>query len=377
MIYLDNNSSSKPLAEVRDAVLQAMDLSFGNPSSSHRTGEAARRLLSRSRGDVADLISANLDQLFFTSGATEANNWVFNSVLKSSSNCSYVSTNAEHSSVKEMSGNPTWKGRVAEVEDSGLVDVCKLERLLDSSIDLVSIHWVNNETGVIQPIDEISDLCQKRGVQLHVDASQAVGKVEVDVSKVVIDFLSFAAHKFHGPQGVGALYCRNPNRLHPFFLGGDQEFKKRPGTENLPGIAGFGMAAKIRRERFVELQRYVGGLRDCFEKEVVKEMPEVEVNGSQVSRACNTTNLRFCGMDGQALVAQLDAQGIRCSQSSACTSQIPEPSHVLLAMGLSEEDAFSSIRFSFSQFNNLEEIQKTVGVLTERVKVLRDFGIAT
>jgi len=374
MIYFDNNSSSQPLPEVRAAVLQAMEASFGNPSSSHRTGEVARKLLSQSRRYVANIVSASLCQIFFTSGATESNNWVFSSALRSSSGGYYLTTNAEHSSVKEIARNHKWQGSFLEVCERGLIDTEKLERALDTLPALVSVHWVNNETGVIQPVEKISKLCKERDILLHVDGSQAVGKIEVDVAKTRIDFLSFAAHKFHGPQGVGALYCLNPDRLSPVFYGGDQEAQKRPGTENLPGIAGFGLAAKLRSDRLVELQQYVGGLRDFFEKRVLAEIPEVVVNGDLNSRVCNTSNLRFCGLDGAALVAQLDACGIRCSQSSACTSQIPEPSHVLRAMGLSEEEAYSSIRFSFSQLNDIDEIEKSLDVLTKRVKALRDFN---
>ena len=374
-IFLDNNSTTKPFAEVIESVVHAMEDGFGNASSAHRVGEKARKLVAQSRDKVAALIGSRPDQIIFSSGATESNNWVFQH-LSNRRNGIVLSTEIEHSSVREMLLSEKAHGSrwtKLPIDRNGLIQLDSLRRLIANSA-FVSCHWVNNETGVVQPVREISKICLEHSVPLHIDASQAVGKLKVDVCEDGIDFMTFTAHKLHGPQGVGALFCKNPSQLTSLLYGGGQEFGLRPGTENLPGIAGFGTAVEIRNSKLEETIKYLGNLRDRFEESVQRSISDVFVNGSVKHRVCNTTNLRFDGVDGQALVAQLDALGIQCSQSSACTAQIPEPSYVLRAMGLSVENAFSSIRFSFSEQNTIEEIDKVVDVLTKRVTALREFS---
>jgi cysteine desulfurase len=358
--------------------MHAMREGFGNPSSAHRVGENARRMVSRSKDQISHLIGSLPNQIIFTSGATESNNWVFHS-LSGTRNGHIATTSIEHSSIKErLENEKACEGRIRNlpVGSDGLVLMESLENLLEDAA-FVSCHWVNNETGAIQPIKQISTLCQKHSIPLHVDASQAVGKLDLNVAETHVDYMTFTAHKLHGPQGAGALYCKDPRTLRPIYFGGGQENGMRPGTENLPGIAGFGAAVELRRLKLQESIKHMAQLRDEFEQTVLAQIPAVFVNGSTQHRVCNTTNLRFEGVDGQALVAQLDAVGIQVSQSSACTAQIPEPSYVLRAMGLSEENAFSSIRFSFSELNTFEEIEKVVDELTKRVTALRDFTKTT
>ena len=222
---------------------------------------------------------------------------------------------------------------------------------------LVSVQWVNNETGVIQPIEEISELCKQTGTPFHTDAAQAVGKLPINVSRLNIDYLTFTAHKFHGPPGIGVVYVREPSSLSPLLFGGDQEGGLRPGTENLPGIIGAGVAAELRDKRLFEVQSSLRRLRNRLESELCATYPMIKINGAESTRVCNTTNLQFNGLDGQALVAQFDASGIRCSQSSACTNLRPEASYVLRAMGLSEEEAYASVRFSLSEENTADELE--------------------
>ena len=287
----------------------AMSDGFGNPSSAHRVGEQARRLVSQARDSVAELVGCPTSKIFFSSGATESNNWVFSNLLKHGG--AVLSTEAEHSSVKErlVGGLGPEQWRILPIDADGLVQLESLERQITESA-FVSVHWANNETGVVQPIKQILNICRENSVPLHVDASQAVGKILVDVNEVDLDYMTFTAHKFHGPQGIGALYCKDPEELKPLYFGGGQESGRRPGTENLPGIVGFGTAAAIRRTKLKETVEYLTDLRDCFERSVIDSIPDVFVNGSVVSRVCNTSNLRFEGVDGQALVAQLDAQGL-------------------------------------------------------------------
>jgi cysteine desulfurase len=375
-IYLDNNASTPPLPEVVAAVTDAMSCSFGNPSSSHRSGDRARKLLRESREAVAELIGAQSDLLTFTSGATEANNWVLQRLCVQR-NSRLITTEIEHSSIKaicELLENQGTSVVRLPSDQFGRIDIERLSDALTSHTSLVSVQWVNNETGVIQPVEEIARICRDRGVLFHTDASQAVGKLAVDIEKLGCDFLSFSAHKFHGPQGVGGLYAKSSVQLPPFMFGGAQESGRRPGTENLPAIAGGGAAAKLRKRALLQTVAGLSQLRNTFEQSVLQQIPDVFVNGDRSNRVCNTTNLRFEGIDGEALIARLDQRGIRCSQSSACMNQRPEPSYVLRAMGLSESQAYASVRFSFSILNSLEEAEVAVGILAEEVAKLRRFA---
>ena len=375
-IFLDNNATTQPLAEVKAAVVAAMADSFGNPSSSNRAGERSRRLLMESRESVANLIGAPADSLSFTSGATEANNWVLQRTCIKPG-LSLLTTDIEHSSIKILCDFLERQGTIAQrlsPDSLGRIDAQQVADAITSGTTLVSIHWVNNETGTVQPVEEIAAICRERGVLFHTDASQAVGKLPVDVQHLGCDFLSFSAHKFHGPQGVGGLYIRPGVKLPPLIFGGSQEHGRRAGTENLPGIAGAGAAASQRFIRQNDSIDRLQHLRDRFESQVLSQISDVYINGDAENRVCNTTNLRFEGVDGEALVSRLDQQGIRCSQSSACTNRRPEPSYVLRAMGLSESQAYASVRFSVSVLNSEEEIDETVRILAELVPQLRRFA---
>ncbi len=368
-IYLDNNASTKPLPEVREVVMKVMGDEFGNPSSAHSTGERARTYLTEARKSVADLIGAEPSKITFTSSGTESNNMAFYSCTRDRGNqCRVITTRIEHSSIRKMCSYLCINGvevKMLGVSSKGLIDIEELEKTINENTTLVSVQWVNNETGVIQPVLEIGEICREKGVPFHTDAAQAVGKLEMRVEDMPIDFLSFTGHKFHGPQGAGVIYCKDKYMLAPILFGGFQEEGFRPGTENLPGIAGLGKAAQIRKERLSELISYMGKLRDRFEAMVLDFIPGTRVNGDISRRICNTTNIMFGGIDGRRLVKDLDTAGVRCSQSSACTNFEIAPSYVLCAMGLSEEEAYSSIRFSFSVENTLEEVDRAVQIIRE------------
>ena len=372
-IYLDNNATAQVLPEACVAMMEVMGAGFGNPSSAHRAGEKTRKRLFAARISVSKLFGCLPENILFGSGATELNNWILSSVCKKE-DAHLVTTEIEHSSILRVADHLATKGvEVAflPVDRHGLIDLDQLKNSITPHTSLVSVQWLNGETGVIQDIETMASICAAAGVKLHCDAAQAIGKIEIDVAKVQVDFLTCSAHKLHGPTGVGAAYCRSLPGLRPLLAGGSQEFGLRAGTENIPGIVGFGVAAQSRLENFAEINAQVQGLRDRFESAILANVPGAGVNGTTQSRTSNTSNICFNGIDGQALVASLDRRGLRCSQSSACSSQIPEPSHVLLAMGLSEQDAYSSVRFSFSQFNTMEEIDATVELVTQRVMELR------
>ena len=222
----------------------------------------------------------------------------------------------------------------------------------------MSVQWANSETGTVQPIEELGEICRRRLVPFHVDAAQTIGRVPISLPNLPVDFLTFTAHKIHGPKGIGAICSKQENLLSPLLFGGDQESGMRPGTENLPGIIGFGIAADVRSRQLSEAISHLETLRGVFEEHLAGAALGLHINGDRNNRAPNTSNIHFPSVEGMALMAQLDRMGIICSQTSACVSQRPEPSHVLLAMGLTEDQAFASVRFSFSVLNSLEEAEQ-------------------
>jgi len=377
-VYLDNNATTEPLTEVHSAMLEVLGPGFGNPSSDHSTGDRARNRMFHARESIARLIGADASDIIFTSGGTEANNLVLGSALRSGpTRARVVTTTVEHSSVLRMCEHLEESGVdvvYLPVNRGGLVSMRDVAAAITSDTALVTVQWINNETGVIQPVEQIGALCRERSVPFHTDAAQAVGKIEMNVSELPIDLLTLTAHKFHGPQGTGALYAACRSWLAPMLFGGSQERGLRPGTENVPGIVGMGRAAEVRLGRLATTIEALRKLRDRFEQRALDLVPDVDVNGDREHRVCNTTNLLFGDVDGQALVAQLDQRGIRCSQSSACTSRRPEPSYVLRAMGLSADGAFSSVRFSVSEMNTEEELDWAVEQIADVCEHLRRFN---
>jgi len=376
-IYLDNNATTQPLPQVIEAMEAAMTGSFGNPSSSHSRGELARQILERARTAVARLMDVTDDGIVFTSGATEANNLAILSCLPAeSAKGRIVTTTIEHSSILKLCDQLEERGtevvRVA-VDSNGLVDLKALQDSLTATTSLLTVQWVNNETGVIQPIETIAAIAADKGVPLHVDAAQALGKLALRVGSLPIDYVSVTAHKIHGPQGVGALYVRSGRTIRALVRGGSQESGRRAGTENVPGIAGFGRAAELRATRLPEIALQVGALRDRFEQALVAAFSDIVINSRPAPRVAGSTNILFPAVDGQALVAHLDQAGIYCSQSSACTNQRPEPSYVLRAMGLSEEEAYSGVRFTFSELNTRADAEDAADIVIDTVKRLRGF----
>lgn len=347
-----------------------------NPSSAHRAGDIARELLNISRESLASLLGCDAEHLYFTGSGTEANY----AVLRHGAASGAVLTTAiEHSSIiagAEALGETGLPVYFMQVGRDGKVAPETVATMLDRAeaegpVGLVSVQWVNNETGVVQPIEEILEICQKRKVPLHVDAAQAVGKLPIDLSALPVDYLSLTGHKIHAPAGVGALFARGP--IRPWMPGGDQERGHRGGTENLIGIAGLGAAAEARRRKFPTVTQQLLALRNTFENQLLESHSWLKINGDREARIGNTSNIHFVGLDGQAIMAQLDVAGICVSQSSACTSHKPSPSYVLRAMGLSEVEAFSSVRFSFGETNSEEDVDQALAELSmviDRLSVL-------
>jgi cysteine desulfurase len=371
LIYLDNAASTRPLEIVRQAVTRAMASDFGNPSSAHRSGRNARQALETAREAVAVLVGAEAEHVHFTSGGTEANNWLIRGAVEAGVR-HIISTPIEHSSVLgALSWAESQGVRVSylPIGHEGRANTSDLTHFEINDQTLVSIQWANNETGILNPVTDLARETKRRGGWFHSDAAQAVGKLPIDFTASSLDAITFTAHKIHGPQGVGATVLRHGLRLAPILRGGSQERGLRVGTENYPGIVGFGVAAEHRAAMWRGFAKRTRALRDLLEQTLIAELEGARTNGS-VERVCTTSNVLIPGLDGQAFVAQLDARGIQISQSSACTNMRPESSYVLRAMGLSEEQAYSSFRFAVSEDTTFEACTRAAREMIEVAHLL-------
>ena len=348
---------------------------WGNPSSAHAFGLKAKTGIDLARRAVADLVGAEPTMVLFTSSATEANNTAILSALRGKQQRHRLVAGAtEHSAVITM-GNAQAESGCEQVlispHTSGVVDMDKLAGAIDSRTALVSIMWANNETGVVNPIEEIAALCQVRGVLFHCDAVQAAGKVPINLRKIAIDYLTLSAHKIHGPKGIGALVVSNGAPFFPMHYGGHQEGGRRGGTENVPAVVGFASAARAAATELVDRGIRVAALRDKLEGRILAEVPGTEVNGLGAPRLPNTSNIGFGGIDSDTLVALLDQRGVCVSSGSACLSDAITPSHVILAMTGSYQKASEAIRFSLSHLNTEAEIEYTIDAVKQAVAALR------
>jgi cysteine desulfurase len=366
-IYLDNAASTRPLASVRHAVTRAMAEDFGNPSSAHGAGRRARQAMTDAREQVAALVGADARNVVFTSGGTEACHLLLGT-FGATGIRRLITTSVEHASILGCLDSLSAQGiqvEVLPVDSQGRVVTGAFDELTIDESTFVSIQWVNNETGVVHPILELANHVKQRGGRFHTDAAQAVGKFGIDFSSAPIDALTMTAHKLHGPQGIGALVVKDAAWPASGFGTGSQERGARPGTENYPGIVGFGVAAEHRLATLRTFVRHSRSLRDMFEARLRGALADVRFNGIGADRVCTTGSATIPRIDGQALVAQLDARGIRVSQSSACTNMRPEPSHVLRAMGLTEEDAYSTFRYAMSEDTTFEACTKAADAIVE------------
>lgn len=374
-VYADHNATTPPLPEVVEAVTEALNTAYGNASSAHRGGEPARRLLQKARTILCSAFKTPSDHFIFTGSGTEANNLALKS-LRKNAKC-LITTAIEHSSVLKTAHRLQCDGlqvEVIPVDADGVIDLDALQQhLVTNPKSAISVQWVNNETGVVQPVDEIAELAKENGALLHLDAAQAAGKTERNFEELRADLITLSAHKFNGPAGVGALHTTTQALVDPICIGGAQQLGLHAGTENIAGIAGLSKAIEIRYARLPESIAHMKTLRDVFESTVLDLCSWVRINGKPNQRICNTTNLLFEGIDGQALVGRLDAGGIYCSQSSACTNARPEPSYVLRAMGLTEAQAYASVRFSFGVTSTLEEVTYAAHMVAAEALYLKRF----
>lgn len=372
LIYLDNNATTPVAPECMEAMARCLRESWGNPSSKHRAGEAAKSETLAARAKVAALLGASPAEIVFTSGGTEANHQAILGALAALPERHHVVTSqVEHPSTLALLRHLESQGvRVTylPVDGQGRLDLLDLERALTEDTALVSLLWANNETGVLFPIAEAARLAAARGALFHTDAVQAVGKIPIDVRQVPVDFLSFSGHKLHAPKGVGALFVRKGRKLAPLLFG-HQERGRRGSTENVPGIAALGVAAELAGQALEGASKgQIGALRDRLERELMARIPGATVNGAGADRVPGTTSLCLGPMDAEPVLDQLDRAGICASAGAACTSAGTEPSHVLLAMGLAPEAALGTIRFSLSRYTTAAEIDRVVELLPDIVR---------
>ena len=376
MIYLDHNATTQPATDVVKAVSDCLARDWGNPSSLHAVGQQARAVREAARRSVAALVHAPSSDIVFTSGATEATSQLlFGPLLRAGVRPRHLVTSAiEHPCVLEPARVLEalgWTVTRVGVDAEGRVDPQAVAAALRPDTALVSVMLANNDTGVIQPVREIAALARARGVLVHTDAVQAVGRIPVDFEALGVDFLTLSAHKFYGPKGVGALVFRDAARVAPLLCGGSQERALRAGTENLPGIAGLSAAAELARRELAAGAVRIAALRDRLQSGLLAAFPDARVNGGRAARVPGTLSISFPGIDAVTAVMNLDISGIAAATTSACATAKHEPPHVLTAMGLPPDLARATLRLSLGRGNTEADIDRTLAVFAELVPLLR------
>ncbi len=379
-VYMDNAATTYTSPEVLEEMLPYFSESFGNPSSIYSFSERNKKVLSNARQQVANALNADPDEIFFTSGGTESDNWALKGIAFSHNGKGnhIITTRIEHHAILhsadflEKNGfDVTYIG----VDDKGRIDLSGLERSITDKTILVSVMFANNEVGTIQPIRQIGSLCRERGVVFHTDAVQAMGHVPIDVREMNIDLLSLSAHKFHGPKGVGALFIRKGIRIENLMHGGGQEKGRRASTENVPGIVGLGKALEISCSKLPEEHLRLSSIRNRLINGIKDAVPHVKLNGADgKERLPNNINFSFIGVEGETLLFDLDGAGISASTGSACSSGSLEPSHVLMSLGMDHAMAHGSLRLSMGESTSEEDVDYVLEVLPEIVRKRREMS---
>jgi len=390
-VYLDYNATTPVDPQVLDAMIPYFSADFANASSIHSPGQRARAAVETAREQVAALVGAKPQEIVFTSGGTESDNHAIFGVLAAkvgqtllSVSSTQVATSVppfhlittaiEHEAVLNACQALETQGATVTylpVNREGLVDPDSLERAIRPETILISVMHANNELGAVQPLEEIGRIARQHKIYSHADAVQSAGKIPIDVNTLNVDLLSLSGHKLYAPKGVGALYIRSGTRLKQFLYGGHHQRGARPGTENVAGIVGLGKAAEIARISLAADAARISALRDRLERGILERIPKTRVNAVSAPRTPNTTNIQFAGIGGEALVIALDLKGLACSAGAACSSGAVEPSHVLTAIGLSQEEAKSSLRFSLGRHTTESEIDFALEVIPAAVAQLR------
>ncbi|MBO7146668.1 MAG: cysteine desulfurase NifS [Lentisphaeria bacterium] len=378
VIYLDNNATTAVAPEVFEAMTPFLTRLYGNPSSIHNFGGQVAAHIENAREQLAALIGAAPTEVIFTSCGTESDNAAIRSALDfCPKRDKIVVSKVEHPAVLNLAKDLERRGyRISHipVDTKGRLDMERAKEMIDDQTAVVSVMWANNETGNIYPVAELGELAHKNGALFHTDAVQAVGKIPIDLAQLPIDFLSLSGHKLHAPKGVGALYVKRGVRFRPFVVGGHQENGRRAGTENVASIVGLGKAAELAKAGIANENTHVKAMRDKLEQTILATIPSVRVNGDPEHRLPNTANISFEYIEGESILMLLDMFGICASSGSACTTGSLEPSHVLRAMGIPYTAAHGAIRFSFSRYNTMEEIDFVLEKLPPVINRLREIS---
>ena len=375
-IYLDNNATTPVLPEVLEAMRPYFGEHFGNASSIHHHGQETRAAVERARDSVASLLGCRPSEIVFTSGGTEGDNLAIAGLTNPGDHI--ITSGIEHHAVLLACKHLEEAGcevTFLPVDGRGLIDPGDVRRALRPNTKLISIMLANNETGVLQPVEEIGRIAAEADVYFHTDAVQAAGKIRLDVKQIGCDALSISGHKMHAPQGVGALYVRKGTKIQPLFFGGRHERSRRAGTENVPGIVGLGRAAELAMQSFDRGDdQKMSALRDRLEHGILGQVEDARVNGAGAPRVPNTSSIYFDHIEGESMVISLDLKGLAVSTGAACSSGAIEPSHVLVAMGLRADRARASIRFSLGKQNTEEEIDIALALVPETIARLRELS---
>lgn len=374
MIYLDNAASTVIHNEVFQEMIPFLKEQYGNPSSIHHSGRMASRAIQKARKQIANLISANPEEILFTSGGTESNNIALFGITHTNKGKHIITSSIEHDAVLEPCKKLEKEGfdvTYLPVTRDGLINPEDVKKSITKNTCLVSIMFANNEVGTVQPIGEIAKLCSEKRIFFHTDAIQAIGKLEINVKELRLDMLSISSHKINGPKGVGALYIKSGTKIEPYIFGGGQENGLRSGTENVASVVGFGKACELAKENLEKNILHFKNLRDVLVSKVMKEIPYVSINGHPEKRIPNNAHFTFLGVNGEDLIIKLDEEGIAASTGSACSVRTQKESHVLRAMGFLHEQIAGSLRLTVGSMNTISEIENTITVLKRVVKELR------
>lgn len=379
MIYLDNAATTKVRKEVLDEMLPYFSEYFTNPSSIYSPSRMVSKKVEEARSVIASTIGARKDEIYFTSGGSESDNWAIKKIMIGRMNKGkhLITTKVEHHAILESAKYLEELGfevTYLNVDKDGLISLEELENAIRPDTIMVSVMAANNEIGTVMPLKEIGEICKKHGVIFHTDAVQAYGNEKIDVNEMNIDLMSTSAHKIEGPKGIGFLYVRKGVMIKPLINGGSQEKGKRAGTTNAASIVGFAKAAELKFNEMEENNKYVLSLREHLIDRVLNEIPYSILNGSRDKRLANNANFSFRFIEGEGMLLKLDAKGICASSGSACTSGSLDPSHVLLAIGLPHEIAHGSLRITLNHSNTLEEVDYTVDTLKEIISDLRSMS---
>ncbi|MCL6476021.1 MAG: cysteine desulfurase NifS [Firmicutes bacterium] len=379
-VYLDHSATTPVASEVLQAMLPFLERAYGNPSAIYTLGQEAREAVERAREQVARLVNADADEVFFTSGGTESDNWAIKGVARAwgERKNHLITTPIEHHAVLEACEalrEMGWEITFVPVDGTGLVDPDDVRRAITPRTGLITVMHANNEVGTVEPIAEIGAIARGHGIPFHTDAVQTVGRVPVDIEVLNADLLTISAHKLYGPKGVGALIVRRGTPIRPLLDGGGQERGRRGGTYNVPGIVGLGAAAERAMRTGAEETERIRSLRDRLVAGIMERVPDAILTGHPVQRLPNNAHIAFADVEGESLVLSLDAVGIYCSAGAACSSGDAEPSHVLVAMGIEPRLIEGSVRFTLGKDNTEEQIDYTIEQVARAVQKLRSLRV--